>query len=67
MRCCHPGFYSGFLSLLLREIPYTAIQMPIYEALKKATTARTDKKPAEFSVSENWVNGAIAGAICSRR
>lgn len=61
------GFYSGFLSLLLREIPYTAIQMPIYEQLKKATTRRTGKKPGEFSVFENWANGAVAGAICSRQ
>lgn len=40
--------------------------MPIYEVLKKATTTRTGKKPGDFSVFDNWINGTIAGAICRR-
>ena len=28
------GFYRGFNTTLLREIPFSAIQFPIYEAMK---------------------------------
>jgi len=28
------GFYVGYSSLLLRELPFSSIQFPFYEALK---------------------------------
>jgi len=28
------GFYSGYGSILLREIPFSSIQFPIYEKMK---------------------------------
>lgn len=28
------GFYSGYFSLILREIPFSMIQLPFYEVLK---------------------------------
>jgi solute carrier family 25 S-adenosylmethionine transporter 26 len=28
------GFYSGYLSFIMREIPFSSIQFPFYEILK---------------------------------
>jgi len=28
------GFYQGYFSLIMREIPFSAIQLPLYERLK---------------------------------
>jgi solute carrier family 25 S-adenosylmethionine transporter 26 len=57
------GFYAGFSSLILREVPYSVIQMPVYEMLKKATSRRTGKTVDQFSFFENFINGGIAGGI----
>lgn len=49
------GFYRGFSVLLMREIPFSMIQMPIYERVKKAL-----KKDKEFL---SFYEGAFAGVI----
>jgi solute carrier family 25 S-adenosylmethionine transporter 26 len=28
------GFYAGYFSLICREIPFSAIQLPVYETMK---------------------------------
>ena len=57
------GFYSGFSSLILREIPYSMIQLPFYEMLKRETTRRTGKTVDQFSAIENFINGGISGGL----
>tara|TARA_B110000305_G_scaffold223360_1_gene267827 strand:- start:53 stop:310 length:258 start_codon:yes stop_codon:yes gene_type:complete len=38
------GFYTGYLSLIMREIPFSSIQMPFYEMLKLTAIKFTAKK-----------------------
>lgn len=51
------GFYAGFSSILLREIPFSAIQFPIYEHMKK-TFGNEDAR-------HYAVNGFVAGGIAA--
>lgn len=54
------GFYIGLFSLFLREIPYSCIQMPIYEAVK----LRFLKQDKQFmNTRETVIAGFTAGSI----
>lgn len=55
------GFYAGVDSLVLREIPFSAIQFPIYEFLKK--NAYEQNNGGDLTFLQNARNGATAGAI----
>lgn len=50
--------YTGFGITLMREIPFTAIQFPLYEKLK--VVANTNKHPITGAVC-----GSIAGAVAA--
>lgn len=52
------GLYRGYGTTLMREIPFTAIQFPLYEKLKKATGA--DKQPIWGALC-----GSIAGGVAA--
>jgi len=47
--------------LILREIPFSAIEFPIYEYMKKKTYEENGGK--ELTVLQNARNGAVAGSI----
>lgn len=47
------GFYKGYCSLILRDIPFRAIQLPLYDSLKKN----------ESSITGTCLNGAISGMV----
>ncbi|PXF40310.1 putative S-adenosylmethionine carrier 2, chloroplastic [Gracilariopsis chorda] len=55
------GFYTGYGSLVLRELPFDAIQFPLYEYLK--TVAMRRKRGGQLETWETSVCGSIAGAI----
>lgn len=56
------GFYIGLSSLLLREIPFSCVQMPIYEAMK----AQYLKPGQKFiSTQETAISGFVAGSIAA--
>ena len=55
------GLYSGFWSYVLRECPTSAVQMPVYEILKKF---RTSKDP-KLTFWENARNGAISAVVAA--
>lgn len=56
------GLYRGFSSTVIRDLPFSAIQYPIWEKLK-VIHLRRHKKPA--SATESALYGSIAGAIAA--
>jgi solute carrier family 25 S-adenosylmethionine transporter 26 len=73
------GFYRGFPSVLLREIPFSGVQLPIYEYLRAQSLKKNRERHAEgperhsaywTNCNElNWhqssLNGYIAGFVAS--
>lgn len=57
------GFYRGYLATVLREIPFSLIQFPIWEATKRAV-ARSKNK-ADVNPSESAACGSFAGVIAA--
>ena len=59
------GFYTGYLSLIMREIPFSSIQMPFYEMLKLTAIKFTAKKNgiAESEVKLGGLQLAMMGSI----
>lgn len=56
-----PGFFTGYGSLVIRELPFDAIQFPLYEYLKKVASERKGGRPLQ--TWETSVCGSIAGAV----
>lgn len=59
-----PGFYRGFGITIAREIPFTSIQFPLYEWLKRSYSATYLGGRRPNSV-EAAVCGSIAGAFAA--
>ncbi|XP_071446224.1 mitochondrial S-adenosylmethionine carrier protein [Hetaerina americana] len=59
------GFYQGYFSTLLREIPFSLIQFPLWEALKSYWISHRKARGFhdELGASQVAVCGAIAGGI----
>lgn len=55
-----PGYYAGFWSFVWREVPFSAIQMPVYELLRSWSLG-SRRKDHELSFLQNARNGAISG------
>jgi len=51
------GFYTGYLTTVMREIPFAAIQFPLYEASKKAW-GQWQGQPV------NTLQASLCGAAC---
>ncbi|KAJ2776688.1 S-adenosylmethionine transporter [Coemansia interrupta] len=56
------GFYRGYLTQVVREIPFTCIQFPLYEYMK-TRYARSVRRPP--SAWEAAVCGSVAGATAA--
>jgi solute carrier family 25 S-adenosylmethionine transporter 26 len=63
------GLYNGYMSFIMREIPFSSIQFPFYEILKM-TQIRLIAYGREKSLAEvelpyliNAFNGALAGSF----
>ncbi|CAN0241744.1 unnamed protein product, partial [Hapterophycus canaliculatus] len=54
------GFYAGYLTTVVREIPFSFIQFPIYEWLKVKTSSPLEPYEAASCGS---VSGAFAAAV----
>ncbi|OLL22521.1 putative mitochondrial carrier protein PET8 [Neolecta irregularis DAH-3] len=57
------GLYRGYGSTIFREIPFTVIQFPLYEALKAWRARLTARK--RVSAGEAAVCGCIAGGVAA--
>ncbi|KAJ6544598.1 mitochondrial carrier domain-containing protein [Mycena vulgaris] len=57
------GFYRGFGSTIMREIPFTSIQFPLYELLKSRLSIFVQRKP--LYAHEAAVCGSIAGGFAA--
>lgn len=56
------GLYRGWNSTILREIPFTVIQFPLYEKLKKMWSAYDQ---TELSLLKGAICGLIAGGFAA--
>ena len=62
------GFYAGFGSFIMRDIPFSAIQFPLYDMLKifsiRIIARRNGQSEATTQLPGilNSVNGSVAGA-----
>jgi len=57
------GFYRGFGSTIMREIPFTSLQFPLYEFLKLQLSKKLHRKP--LYAHEAAVCGSIAGGTAA--
>ena len=57
------GLYQGFGITVMREIPFTSLQFPLYEFLKQQLSIRVGRKP--LYAHEAAVCGSIAGGVAA--
>ncbi|KZP21309.1 mitochondrial carrier [Athelia psychrophila] len=57
------GFYRGFGSTIMREIPFTSLQFPLYEMLKRQLAHRLNR--GTLYAHEAAVCGSIAGGTAA--
>ncbi|KAF2164962.1 hypothetical protein M409DRAFT_56310 [Zasmidium cellare ATCC 36951] len=58
--------YRGWGITVLREVPFTIIQFPLWEGLKKwSLQQRQPPRPAEVTAAESALYGAASGAIAA--
>lgn len=56
------GLYRGWNTTIMREIPFTVIQFPLYEKLKKVWSAYDN---TELSLLKGAICGSIAGGVAA--
>jgi len=54
--------YRGWTATVLREVPFTVIQFPLWEALKQSTL---DGQKTQNTASESALFGCISGAVAA--
>ncbi|KAA1466580.1 S-adenosylmethionine transporter [Dentipellis sp. KUC8613] len=59
------GFYRGFGITVMREIPFTSLQFPMYEFFKRRLSLFLYGKPASLHAYEAAVCGSVAGGIAA--
>ncbi|KZT09155.1 S-adenosylmethionine transporter [Laetiporus sulphureus 93-53] len=57
------GFYRGFGSTIMREIPFTSLQFPLYEFLKLQLSRALGRRP--LHAYEAAVCGSFAGGVAA--
>ncbi|KAI0053680.1 S-adenosylmethionine transporter [Auriscalpium vulgare] len=59
------GFYRGFGITVMREIPFTSLQFPLYELFKRRFSLYLYAKPAALQPYEAALCGSVAGGIAA--
>lgn len=59
------GFYRGFGITVMREIPFTSLQFPLYELFKSRLSRLLYDKPASLHAYEAALCGSAAGGIAA--
>ncbi|KAI0268127.1 S-adenosylmethionine transporter [Gloeopeniophorella convolvens] len=59
------GFYRGFGTTIMREIPFTSLQFPMYEFFKHRLSYLLYHKPASLRPYEASLCGSVAGGIAA--
>ncbi|TFY68725.1 hypothetical protein EVJ58_g840 [Rhodofomes roseus] len=57
------GFYRGYATTVMREIPFTSIQFPLYELLKLRLSQALGRRP--LHAYEAAVCGSVAGGVAA--
>lgn len=59
--------YRGWSITVMREVPFTVIQFPLWEAMKKWALSQRGKssRPTDVTGAESAVFGSISGAIAA--
>ena len=57
------GLYRGYAATVSREIPFSMVQYPLWEFLKKVVRGKSDKLAAWQSAGVGAVSGGIAAAV----
>lgn len=58
--------YRGWTITVVREVPFTVIQFPLWEGMKKwALRQRQQGNPADVTAAESALFGSISGAIAA--
>jgi solute carrier family 25 S-adenosylmethionine transporter 26 len=55
--------YRGWSITIMREVPFTVIQFPLWEGLKRWSLARSGK--TQVSAGESALFGSVAGAVAA--
>ena len=59
------GFYSGYLTTIMREVPFSMIQFPIWEALKVKVGNFMDRPNKVVMPWESAACGSFSGAFAA--
>jgi len=57
-----PGFFKGFSTTVMRDVPFSFIQFPLYEALKTRWALQQGQETAPY---QGALCGSIAGAVAA--
>jgi solute carrier family 25 S-adenosylmethionine transporter 26 len=60
------GFFAGYSATLLRDVPYTMLELGLYENIKilfKNANIRRDGGDGDLTQNQELISGAITGAV----
>lgn len=56
------GFYTGYFTTIMREIPFSLIQFPLYEAMKRGWRSRNSRESSSIELA---LMGSLSGSFAA--